>query len=299
MLAVTLSELSQAFVIGIITGAAYSMVALGLVLVYKSSGVFNFAQGEFGTVGVYTAFAVVTFLEWPYAAAIVLGLLASLATGLATERFVIRPLADAPRVTLLVATAGVSLLAIGAEFWRSGDVQLRFLPPISQNVEFIKIAGVSISTQRILILLALAVVAGALAAFFRSPYGLAILAASQEPTAAELMGVNVNRISQLVWGLAALLGGLAGVLLAGVTGQFAPGYLTAQALIPGFIGAVIGGLTSLPGAVLGGLLIGVLQALGGLSTFDAIPGSSAVTVFVLLLGVLLVKPEGLLGGRSA
>ena len=106
----------QSLVIGVVAGSGYGLVALGLVLVYKSSGVFNFAQGEFGTIAVYALWGAHS-AGVPYALAMLLGLIAALASGLATERFVVRPLFDAPRVTLLVATAGVSLLAIGMELW--------------------------------------------------------------------------------------------------------------------------------------------------------------------------------------
>ena len=292
VLAVTLDELSSALVNGVIYGAVYSLVALGLVLVYKASGVFNFAQGEFGTVAVYATYISLEILDLPIVPALLIGLAAAVATGLLTERLIIRPLFDAPRVSLLVATAGIALLAIGIEFWRTADNPLRFLDPISQELDRVSVFDVSISDQRLITLLVLAVVAVALFGFFRSPIGLAVLAASQEPVASELVGVSVRRISAITWGLAALLGGAAGLLYTGGA-QFSPGLITTAVLIPGFTAAVVGGISSLPGAVAGGLLVGVLQALGGLSTFDAIKGASYVTVFVVLLVVLLIRPQGL------
>jgi len=302
MLAISLfDQLSSALVIGIITGGVYALVALGLVLVYKASGVFNFAQGEFGTVAVYAAYAALEFWDLPYLFAIIFGLVAGVAMGLLTERLIIRPLFEAPRVTLLVATAGIALLAIGFELWRANDPALRVLAPISEQADRITVLGIQISDQRLVILAALAATAAVLAAFFRSPLGLAVLAASQEPTAAELVGVSVRRVSSLTWGLAALLGAIAGLLAAPIS-NFSPGFLTSGAsgaLIPGFTAAVIGGMTSLPGAVVGGLAIGVIESLGGLDIFaDNIQGSREVLVFVALLLVLLVRPQGLLGGRS-
>jgi len=298
MLAISLADqLSSALVIGVISGSVYALVALGLVLVYKASGVFNFAQAEFGTVAVYAAYAGLELFDLPYALALLLGLAAGVVTGLLTERLIIRPLFDAPRVTLLVATAGVALLAIGVQFWRANDPALRVLAPISQQADRITVLGIQISDQRLLILLALAATAAVLAAFFRSPLGLAVLAASQEPTAAELVGVSVRRVSSLTWGLAALLGALAGLLTAPIS-NFSPGFLTSGAsgaLIPGFTAAVIGGMTSLPGAAIGGLLVGIVESLGGLGAFDGVPGARSVLVFGALLVVLLVRPQGLLG----
>jgi branched-chain amino acid transport system permease protein len=301
VLASLLDELQSAVVIGLISGGVYALVALGLVLVYKASGVFNFAQAEFGTVAVYCAYMALEYAELPYGVAIVLGLLAGVAMGLLTERLIVRPLFEAPRVTLLVATAGVALLAIGIEFWRFNDPPIRVLAPITTVADRITVLGIQISDQRLVILAVLAATAVALGAFFRSPLGLAVLAASQEPTAAELVGVSVRRVSSLTWGLAALLGALAGLLTAPIS-NFAPGFLTSGAsgaLIPGFTAAVIGGMTSLPGAVVGGISIGLIESLGGLGAFDDVPGARAVLVFAALLLVLLIRPQGLLGGRAA
>jgi branched-chain amino acid transport system permease protein len=300
ILAVTLSELSRVLVLGIINGAIYSLIAIGLVLVYKASGVFNFAQGEFGTVAIYGAYAAFSIFKLPYGIGLVLGLIAAVAMGLLTERFVIRPLFDAPRVTLLVATAGVALLAIGVEFWRTANNPLRFFDSIMNSpssLDRVSPFGVAVSDQRLITLLVLAVAAVLLFLFFRSPLGLAVLAASQEPIASELVGVSVRRISTITWGLAALLGGAAGLLSAGGA-QFSPGLITGAVLIPGFTAAIVGGITSLPGAAAGGLLVGVLQALGSLSTFESIKGASFVSVFVVLLAVLLVRPQGLFASRS-
>ena len=300
ILAVTLSELGRILVLGVTNGAIYRLIAIGLVLVYKASGVFNFAQGEFGTVAIYGAYAAFTIFHLPYGLGLVLGLAGAVAMGLLTERFVIRPLFDAPRVTLLVATAGVALLALGIEFWRTANSPLKYFDPIidsSSSLDRVSPFGVAVSDQKLITLLVLAVAAALLFLFFRSPLGLAVLAASQEPVASELVGVSVKRISTITWGLASLLGGLAGLLYAGGS-QFSPGLITAAVLIPGFTAAIVGGITSLPGAAAGGILVGVLQAFGGLSTFESIKGASVVSVFVVLLLVLLIRPQGLFARRS-
>jgi branched-chain amino acid transport system permease protein len=289
---------SDALVIGVITGSAYGLVALGLVLIYKSSGVFNFAQGEFGTVAVYALFFAHQHL--PYGIAIIVALAAAAAFGLLVERLVVRPLFDAPRVTLLVATAGVSLLAIGLEFWLSGDRLLRNIDPALPEPDRITLAGIAISDQRLLLLGSLIVLAALLGLFFsRTNLGLAILGASQEPTATELVGISVRRISTLVWVLAAVLGGLAGVLSVPIGQTFTPGVLTTgglSALIPGFTAAVMGGMTSLPGAFVGGMIVGVAQtAAPEVSFLDGVDNPGTLVVFVLLVVILVVRPQGLLG----
>lgn len=289
---------SDALVIGVITGSAYGLVALGLVLIYKSSGVFNFAQGEFGTLAVYALYA--AHQHVPYGVAVVIALAAAALVGLIVERVIIRPLFDAPRVTLLVATAGVSLLAIGLEFWLSGDRLLHNVDPALPNPDRITLAGIAISDQRLLLLGALVVLAALLGLFFsRTNLGLAILGASQEPTATELVGISVKRVSTLVWVLAALLGGLAGILSVPIGKTFTPGVLTTgglSALIPGFTAAVIGGMTSLPGAFVGGIIVGVAQTAAPEFHFlNGVDNPGTLVVFVLLVAILVIRPQGLLG----
>jgi len=288
----------ESLVIGVITGSAYGFLALGIVLIYKSSGVFNFAQGEFGTVAVFTLYLL--DFDVPYGFAILGALVVATIMGVAVERVVIRPLFDAPRVTLLVATAGVALLSIGIQVW-FGEATPKPVDRAFPTLDRTEILGVQISDQRLLLLGALAILAALLAYFFnRTNLGLAILGSSQEPTATELMGISVKRLSTIVWAMAALLGGLAGVLAVPETGSVFPGVLTSVYLIPAFTAAVLGGMTSLPGAFLGGVIVGVVEAVAtSAPIFEDIPGTpGTLLVFVVLLIVLLVRPQGLLGKAS-
>jgi branched-chain amino acid transport system permease protein len=286
----------QSIVNGVITGSAYGLLALGLVLVYKSSGVFNFAQGEFGTVALYVLY-LLHEEKIPYGLAVVGALIAALAMGLLTERVVIRPLFEAPRVILLVATAGVALLSVGVQLWFAGAIP----KPIDRafpEVDRVTVLDVVISDQRLLLVGTLVLLAVLLALFFnRTNLGLAVLAASQEPTATELVGISVRRLSALTWGMAALLGGLAGLIAVPEAGSVSPGYVTFTYLIPAFTAAVLGGMTSLPGAFVGGVIVGMLQSVAQTaSVFEDIPGNApTLVVFVVLLGVLVVRPNGLLG----
>ena len=289
----------NALIIGLTTGSAYGMVALGLVLIYKSSGVFNFAQGEFGTVALYALYLLDVHV--PYWLALLGGLVAAGLMGFLTERIIIRPLFDAPRVILLVATAGVALLAIGVEIWL-GTAQGKPIGKAFERVDRIGILGVDISDQRLWLIGTLIVLAIVLGLFFtRTNLGLAIIGASQEATATELVGISVRRLSTFVWVLAALLGGLAAVIIIPDIGSFGPGIMTTQYLIPAFIAAVLGGMTSLPGAFVGGVLVGVVQSVAtSAPIFEDIPGTkSTLVLFVVLLAVLLIRPQGLLGKGSA
>jgi branched-chain amino acid transport system permease protein len=286
----------ESLVIGITTGAAYGMVALGLVLIYKSSGVFNFAQGEFGTVALYALYLL--DFETSYWLALIGALVVAGLMGFLTERVVIRPLFDAPRVILLVATAGVALLAIGIQIWYTG-AQARSVAKLFGTVDRVEVLGRQISDQRLLLVGVLVVLAVLLGLFFtRTHLGLAILGASQEPTATELVGISVRRLSTFVWVLAAVLGGLAALIIVpDEPGSFGPGFMTANYLIPAFTAAVLGGMTSLPGAFVGGILVGVVQAVStSAPAFDDIPGTpGTLMVFVVLMAVLAIRPQGLFG----
>ena len=285
----------ESLVIGVISGAAYGLLALGLVLIYKSSGVFNFAQGEFGTIAVYVLYLL--HFEVPYGLALLGALVAAVVFGLLLERLVIRPLFESSRVILLVATAGVALLAISVEIW-FGDAQGKTIDRALPTLDRFSVLGVQISDQRLLLLAVLATLAVVLALFFnRTNLGLAVIGASQEPTATELVGISVRKLSTFTWALAALLGGLAGVIAVPDSNGFTPGILTSAFLIPAFTAAVLGGMTSLPGAFLGGVIVGVIQAVAtSAPLFDFVPGSAGTfIVFVVLVAVLAIRPQGLLG----
>lgn len=279
---------------GVFQGAVYGLLAVGLVLVYKGTRVFNFAQGEFGSVAAFVTWGLLFHAAVPYGLAFLAGLAAAVAMGLLVERAVVRPLFAAPRLILLVATVGVALLAIALTVL-AAQPQARVLPPAIGG-EPVTVFGASVLPQQILVLVALVAVAAGLAWFFRTDLGLAVLAVSQDAVATRVVGVNPVLLSRVIWGLAAGLGGLAGLLQAPV-GIFTPGFMTATTLLPAFAAAVLGGMTSLPGAFVGGLAIGVAQNLGIylLGQQLAVPGAAELTVFGLLLAVLLVRPQGLLG----
>lgn len=295
------AEVAIAVVTGLLQGCVYALVALGIVLVYRASGAFNFAQTEFGTTGLFGAYSALVLWGWSYPAAIAFGLAVAIAMGLLTERLVVHPLRNASRVTVLVGTAGVALAAVGFQFWQFNETLILTMPRIKEAFFVVPVIGAPVTAQQLITLGVLVVASIGLALWFRSPSGLAIQAAQQEATAAELVGISVRRVSMLTWAVAALLGGLAGILSGPYT-TFTAGFLTfgaGRALLPGFMAAVLAGMRSMPGAVAGGLTVGVIEQLGTLSVMLEIPGARAMLLFGFLLAVLLIRPQGIFVGRAA
>lgn len=279
---------------GTIVGAGYALVALGIVLIYKATRQFNFAQGEFGTMATFVAWLLLERgVPWVFAG--LAAMLTGVALGLIVERGIVRPLQDSPKVTVLVATLGVALFLIAMQII-VGEAKLRGIKPMVGG-DGISIAGAVVRPQDMMIILGLGVTGGVLFLFFRSSIGTALLATSQEAFAARIAGIDTNQMAMLTWGLAGLFGGLAGILFAPLD-AFTPGFMTTRRLIPGFTAAVLGGITSLPGAVVGGFAIGLIESFFGYFLGEQVRGADGLGVFVALLAVLIVRPKGLLGKEA-
>jgi branched-chain amino acid transport system permease protein len=297
---------------GIGNGAAYGLIGLGLVLLYKSNRIFNFAQGEFAGCA-----AIITYVfdagtgalpKLPFFIAALIGLLGAVAIALLMERLVIRPMFNRAKVILVVGTVGVALLLIGLEGLLPYP-KTQQLPDIGKVLGvrpyITKIDNIPILDQDVAKLVILAALAIGAFVFFRyTATGTAILAVSQDSTAARVVGISVERISSITWGIAGLLGGVAGILLAvPPQGTITPGQFTGTTLTVAFAAAVLGGMNSLPGAFVGGLSLGLIEAFANADA-SLIPGLRSVqqgqelAVFVVLLAVLLFRPRGLLGSEA-
>jgi branched-chain amino acid transport system permease protein len=306
-------------IIGLSQGCVYGLVALGLVLVYKGARVFNFAQGEFGTVAAFITFLFVE--QWkvgiPYWVAAIIAVIATVIIGLGMERIIVRPLLNAPRVNLLVATIAFALLCIAVELLLFLP-EPKTLPPMVTSLPGIgdgfELANFILEPQRLIIFGVLVALAAILGYFFsKTDLGLAVLATSQDAFATRVVGIGVERMSRFIWGSAAFLGAVAGILFVPLN-PLVPGIMTTQVLIAAFTGAVIGGMTSLPGAFVGGIIVGLLQSISnwasGSQKFligegdnarliqDFLPGAPDVVMLVVLLLVLLIRPAGLLGKET-
>jgi branched-chain amino acid transport system permease protein len=301
--------------IGLVNGAVYGLVGIGLVLVYKGTRVFNFAQGEFGSLAAYFVYLLFERNNMPYGVAVLLALVGALLVGLTMERVIVRPLLSAPRVSLLVATIATALLFIGIEIliFRIEPLSLSPLIPLTDaagEARGITLFDFTIDPMRMLIVGTLLGLGVLLAWFFsKTDLGLAVLATSQDAFATRVVGIGVERMSRFIWGSAALLGGVAGILyVPPIAGALVPAVMTTNVLIPAFTGAVIGGMTSLPGAFLGGTVVGLVQALslwaaghyyfGTTPIQQLVPGAEQISILMALLIILLARPQGLLGKEA-
>jgi branched-chain amino acid transport system permease protein len=284
----------QTVVLGVIAGSIYALIAAGVTLVYKASKVLNFAQAEIGTFSLYATWWVSAKHHQPWIVGALAAIGVAVVIGLVFERVIIRPMYDAPRVTVAVATIGLLTLAATLELVWFGPSPRQLPAPLTHGG--FQLGGVYVSPSEWLALLVVVVVATALAAFLRfTDFGLGVLASADDPVAARLMGVPQTRVSAFTWAAAGALSALAALLIEPTVGVLAPGAF-AGLFIGGLTAALLGGLTSLPGAFVGGLVVGVLEAdvkANVIST--SLPGVNSLAMLGIVLLVLLVRPQGILG----
>jgi len=285
-------ELAQYLLTGLTVGAVYALVALGFSIIYNASGVINFAQGEFVMIGGMSAVSLVAS-GLPLAAAIPLAVAATTLAGLALEKLAVEPARGAPVVTLIIITIGASIFLRGLAtiVW---DKQLHALPAFTGERP-IALFGATVVPQSLWVVGATLAIVVALWWFFgRTRLGKAMLATSHNRLAAELVGIDVRHVLFLAFGLSAALGALAGILTAPITlTSYDVGVMLG---LKGFAAAILGGLGSGPGAVAGGLVLGVLESLSAGYVSSAYKD---VIAFVILLAVLFVRPGGIAGVAAA
>jgi branched-chain amino acid transport system permease protein len=284
---------------GIVTGCVYALIALSLVIVYKSSDVINFAGGEMVMLGGYLGMFGLLWLGLPYLLIFPFGALMIFIIGALFDRVVLTRVVgraipgQSILVAMIIGTVGLSYVLKGAVRVIPYTEEVRRLPPFSSGTP-IFIGPVVLQHQDIAIVVAAVAIMAALWAFFSlTLIGKALRATSQNPRAAALVGIPVRVMSMTAWGLAAALAGVAGILLAPkllITPDM--GVIVILALAA----AIIGGFVSLPGCVAGGIVLGVVQNLIGLYV-----SSRAISLapFLVIMIVLLVRPQGLFAGKAA
>ena len=275
---------------GLTAGAIYALVGLGFSIIFNASGAINFAQGEFVMIGGMSAVALLA-TGMPLPIAIALALVVAVVVGLLLDKLAIEPARNAGTVTLIIITIGASLFLRGLAqlVW---DKRIHVLPAFSGE-QPIRLAGATLLPQSLWVLGVTALAVVVLSWFFgRTLFGKAMLASSYNPLAARLMGIQTRTVLLVSFGLAALLGALAGVLTAPITfTSYDSGVMLG---LKGFAAAMLGGLGSFAGAVVGGLALGLLESLSAGFVSSAYKDAIA---FLVLLALLFFMPGGLLGAR--
>ena len=279
---------------GISLGSVYAIIALGYTMVYGIAKMLNFAHGDIIMVGGFTAFTVVSTMGGSPIVGILAAVVVCTALGVAVERIAYRPLRDASPLAVLITAIGVSYLLQNVALLIFGSNARQFTSVV--NLPPLKLAGgeLSISSVTIVTILACVVIMAGLMFFInKTKIGQAMLAVSEDRGAATLMGINVNRTIAITFAIGSALAAIAGVLLCSAYPSLTP-YPGSMPGIKAFVAAVFGGIGSIPGALIGGVLLGVIENLT--KAYISSQLSDAI-VFSVLIIVLLVRPTGILGKK--
>lgn len=300
--------LLQQIINGLVQGSIYALVALGYTMVYGIMGLINFAHGEvvmIGTLVAITSISLLTKAGLPLALAGLLGVVlamgACMGLGWSLERIAYRPLRNAPRLTPLITAIGMSLVLQNLAMMLWGRNYLTF-PSLIPKADF-EVAGAHFSSVQVLIVLvSAAVMAGLIFLIYRTRLGMAMRATSQNPQVAGLMGVNVNQVISAAFVIGSAMGAIAGIMVGSYyeIAHYQMGFMLG---LKAFTAAVLGGIGNLAGAMLGGVLLGIIEALGagyiGDLTGDFLGSHyQDIFAFIVLIGVLMFKPSGLFGEKT-
>jgi len=282
----------QLVISGIAIGCIYGLIALGFVLIYKATETVSFAQGDLMMLGAFGGLAAMTLLGFPFWASVLAAIAAMAIFGVLLERIVIRPILGQPAFSIVMLTIGIAYVARGLITMIPNIGTDTHTLPVPYKDQIWKLGALVLNVEQMVVIAATAVLCAGLFAMFKySKLGMAMQASSQNQLAAYYMGIPVKTLNGLVWGLAAAVAAIAGLLLAPITFVHANmGFIGLKA----FPAAVVGGFTSLPGAIVGGLIIGIVESLAG---FYLPNGFKDTAPYVVVLIMLMVKPNGLFGEK--
>ncbi len=292
-------QVLQLLISGIAQGCIYGLIALGFVLIYKATETVSFAQGELMMLGAFGGLVGLTMLGFPYWLSVSCAIAAVAVVGVFLERVVIRPILGQPAFSIVMLTIGIGYVARGLITMVPVIGTETMTLPVPYKDEIWKLGGdangigaVVFNVEHMVVIAVTAVLCALLFAVFRySKLGIAMQAASQNQLAAYYMGIPVKRLNGIAWGMAAAVAAIAGLLLAPITFVHANmGFIGLKA----FPAAVVGGFSSLPGAIVGGLIIGLVESFAGFYLPD---GFKDVAAYVVVLVMLMVKPNGLFGEK--
>ncbi|MFH1115745.1 MAG: branched-chain amino acid ABC transporter permease [Pseudomonadota bacterium] len=288
-----MTELFQAVASGLMVGSLYSLIGLGIVVIYKSTRVFNFAQGGLLMVGAYLAWCFMEQAGMPIWLGLLCGLASAVVIGFLIERFGMRRMVGRPILSLIIVTLALQALIDGIVtlFWGHNNylVYPKFIPP--NPVEFL---NVILSLQHIIVFFITMLVIALFILFFQySKWGLDMRAVAEDHQAAMCMGISIKVVFVLAWVISAVLAYIGGVLLGSINGVSTSLHQIAANCFPVIL---LGGLESIPGVLIAGLIVGILEYMSGLY-LDPIVGASTreIVPYCILVLVLMIKPYGLFG----
>ncbi len=280
---------AQLIVSGLAVGACYALLALAMVIIYKTSEVLNFAQGEMAMISTFVTFTLLETYQIPFQWAVLLTFLFAILLGIFFEMVFLRRAKNPTVLGLIIITLGFEMILMGFAGWKWGADQRSLSFPVS-NIETYNFYGVLISKINFWTILISLVLMFILFLFFRyTKLGIAMRATQQNPTAARVMGIRTKWILSFTWALSSLIGTVAGMLIAAL-GVLDPPMMM-DPLLKGFASGVLGGMTSLPGAALGGAILGIIENLFGGYVSLAF---KSVVAFIIIVLMLCIRPSGLL-----
>ncbi|MDA8123455.1 MAG: branched-chain amino acid ABC transporter permease [Deltaproteobacteria bacterium] len=293
----TTQYLLQLVISGLVIGSIYSAVALGFVIIYKATRVVNFAQGELLMVGAYVCFAFLVQMHVPFWAALLLTVVFSMVLAFLIERLILRPMIGEPIISIIMVTIGLSLVmrSLVTAIW--GNDILVYEPKLFPQ-DMVTIAGVPISQEFIWCFILSMILLAVFSAFFKfSKAGVAMRATAFNQQVAQSMGISVKHIFALSWVISAVVSGIGGVLIGNINGINSSLYHFGLKVFPA---TILGGLDSILGAALGGLIIGLLENLsdGLCKSYLNLSGVKEVAPYVILVIILMIKPYGLFGTKE-
>lgn len=278
----------QLLIEGLAMGACYGLFGLAVVIIYKTSEVVNFAAGEMAMFSTFIAFHMLTIYHCPFWLAFILALIFAAILGMFVEYFCLRPAKDPTLLGLIVITLGAEMLLMGLASWKWGAEQQQFSLPISYMVTYEPIKGFIISQWATAVFIIAAIIMTFLYFFFKhTKLGTAMRATQQNKHAAKIMGIQTDHVFAFAWAFSSVIGAIAAVLLTSKT-ILDPQFMM-EPFLRAFAAAVLGGLMSIPGVLIGGAIMGLLENFFGY----AWPAWKPITAFVVIVLVLCFRPSGL------
>jgi branched-chain amino acid transport system permease protein len=280
--------IGQLIIEGLAIGACYGLFGIAVVIIYKTSEVVNFAQGEMAMMSTFVAYHILTFYQYPFWLAYILTMVFAVLLGILIEFIFLRPAKNPNLLGLIVITLGAEMLLMGLASWKWGAEQKEFSMPFSTLNTHEPFPGLIVNDWAIAVFVAAAIVMVLLFLFFKyTRLGVAMRATQQNKHAAKIMGVRVERVFSLAWGFSSFIGATAAMFFAG-RATLDPAYMM-EPFMRAFAAAVLGGLMSIPGIVIGGELLGLIENLFGYVW----PEWKPIVAFVVIVLVLCVRPSGL------